>query len=202
MAAADLALALPRHFWASCGPTVVVCHIDLEGFCVRVRWRLPAGFLRGRIEVVREILGVGVANLPTRGETCLYLLSVSTFFRQALQLQNRSPGGQHSHTMVNDNQEVLRNSSTSSTREKWERKRACGSTAGSDARSLQTAQTNQHPMRFSVSAWVRNPSIAFDLSRRSPLFSHSPSNNTLNPNRLCCPSCSKYVCQPSSFCRR
>ena len=73
MAAADLPLALADTVRPTCGAAVVVCHVDFKGFGVRARGRFPARLFNRRVEVVREVLGVGVADLPSGWKTCLYL---------------------------------------------------------------------------------------------------------------------------------
>lgn len=72
MTATDLSLAL-TEFRPSCRSAVVVGHVDLELFGVGVRRGLPAGFFGGGTEVVGEVLGVGVANLPSCWKTCFDL---------------------------------------------------------------------------------------------------------------------------------
>lgn len=54
---------------------VVLGHVVLELFRVCSLGRLPAGNLLGRVEVVWEVLGVGVAHLPVGGKTGISLQS-------------------------------------------------------------------------------------------------------------------------------
>lgn len=62
--APDFPIALVRSVGTACGATVVFRHVDLEGLGVGSGRRLPAGLFRRRIEVIREVLGVGVSDLP------------------------------------------------------------------------------------------------------------------------------------------
>lgn len=63
VAATDLALTLARGLWASCG-SMVLRHVQFQFLSVGVGRRFPARFFGGGVEVVGEVLGVGVANLP------------------------------------------------------------------------------------------------------------------------------------------
>lgn len=65
MGGANLALGRARS------GTLMSSHILLELVGVGPRGRLPAGDCLDRVEVVRQILGVGVANLPVGRETGL-----------------------------------------------------------------------------------------------------------------------------------
>lgn len=71
--ATDLALALGCAIRPPGRGAVVVCHVDLEQLGVCAAGRLPPGLLSRGIEVVRKVLGVGMANLPTRRKTSFYL---------------------------------------------------------------------------------------------------------------------------------
>ena len=55
------------------GGTVVGGHVVLELLGVGARRGLPARHLVGRVEVVGQVLGVGVAHLPTGGQAGLSL---------------------------------------------------------------------------------------------------------------------------------
>ena len=48
---------------------VVRGHVVLELLCVGARGRSPVGDLVDGVEVVREVFGLGVANLPVWGKT-------------------------------------------------------------------------------------------------------------------------------------
>lgn len=51
------------------GGTVVEGHVGLDLVGVRARGRFPAGLFGGGVEVVGEVFGVGVPDLPLGGET-------------------------------------------------------------------------------------------------------------------------------------
>ena len=67
--APNFSLALVRSVGTACGAAVVLGHVDLEGLRVGPGRRLPAGLFRRGIEIVREVLGVGVTDLPARWKT-------------------------------------------------------------------------------------------------------------------------------------
>ena len=73
MAAADLPLIVAYTIRPICRAAVVVGHVDLQGFGVRAGGWLPARLLDRRVEVVRKVLGVGVADLPSGWKTCFDL---------------------------------------------------------------------------------------------------------------------------------
>lgn len=50
---------------------VVLGHVDLELLGVGAGGRLPATILVGRVEVVRQVLGLRVAHFPVGGEAGL-----------------------------------------------------------------------------------------------------------------------------------
>lgn len=53
--------------------SVVLGHVGLEHLGVGSWWGLPAGVALAAVEVVRQVLGVAVANLPVLGEAGLVL---------------------------------------------------------------------------------------------------------------------------------
>lgn len=72
--APDLALvgagrAVPREG----GGGVVVRHVGFEGVGVGAFGGLPAGGFGRGVEVVGQVFGVGVADLPAGGEACVGL---------------------------------------------------------------------------------------------------------------------------------
>jgi hypothetical protein len=73
MAAADLTLALASGVRASSSRGVVLRHVDFEFFGIGFRRWLPARLFCRRVEVVWEILRVGMANFPTGRKTCVSL---------------------------------------------------------------------------------------------------------------------------------
>jgi hypothetical protein len=75
--ATDLALTLAWAIRPSGGGAVVVCHVDLQQLGVCAGGGLPSGLLGRRIEVVRKVLGVGMANLPSCRKTGFYLWKMS-----------------------------------------------------------------------------------------------------------------------------
>jgi hypothetical protein len=74
--AADLALALARGVRAS-SRGVVLRHVYFQLIGIGFRRWLPARLFCRRVEIVWEILRVGMANFPTGGKTCVGLESVS-----------------------------------------------------------------------------------------------------------------------------
>lgn len=73
VAAADLAFALSGALNTTSRGAMVEGHVHLKLLGIGVRWRFPAGFLGHRVEIVRKVLGVRMANLPSCGKTCLDL---------------------------------------------------------------------------------------------------------------------------------
>lgn len=71
MGGADLAAAAETRVRGQHARAVVLPHVRLELLRVGARRRLPARVLGGRVEVVRQILGVGVADLPALGQACV-----------------------------------------------------------------------------------------------------------------------------------
>lgn len=53
---------------------VVLAHVVLQGFAVGVGWRLPARFLGAGIEVVGQVLAVGVPDFPAWWEACCLII--------------------------------------------------------------------------------------------------------------------------------
>jgi hypothetical protein len=49
---------------------VVLAHVVLQGFAVGLGWRLPARFLGAGVEVVGQVLAVGVPDFPAWWEAC------------------------------------------------------------------------------------------------------------------------------------
>lgn len=72
VAAADLALTLARGVRSS-SRGVVLRHVDFQFIGIGFRRWLPARLFCGRVEIVWEILRVGMANFPTGGKTCVGL---------------------------------------------------------------------------------------------------------------------------------
>jgi hypothetical protein len=70
--AADLALALPGGIRAS-SRGVVLRHVYFQLIGISFRRWLPARLFRRRVEIVWEILRVGMANFPAGGKTCVGL---------------------------------------------------------------------------------------------------------------------------------
>jgi hypothetical protein len=69
VAAADLALSLSTDVILGCC-RVVSCHVFLECLGIGVRRRFPARFLGRGVEIVGQVLGVRVTNLPARWKSC------------------------------------------------------------------------------------------------------------------------------------
>jgi hypothetical protein len=76
--ATDPALALACAIRPPGGGAVVVCHVDLQQLGVRAGGGFPPGLLGRRIEVVRKVLGVRMANLPSCRKTGFYLWKMSS----------------------------------------------------------------------------------------------------------------------------
>ena len=55
------------------GRTMVLAHVELELFRISTRGRFPSRFLGLRMEIIGEVLGVGVTDLPSRGKACVSL---------------------------------------------------------------------------------------------------------------------------------
>lgn len=72
VAATDLSLALTRGVRASSWG-VVLRHVDFQFIGIGFRRWLPTRLFCGRVEIVWEILRVGMANFPTGGKTCVGL---------------------------------------------------------------------------------------------------------------------------------
>lgn len=71
---ADLALGAAADATGAGAGAVVLGHVDLELLGVGALGGLPAGLLLLGVEVVGEVLGVAVADLPVGGEAGLGLL--------------------------------------------------------------------------------------------------------------------------------
>lgn len=69
MRGADLALLLALAVGSQTGGAVVGAHVMLERLAIGAGGGLPSALLGRGIEVIREVLGVGVSNLPSAGET-------------------------------------------------------------------------------------------------------------------------------------
>lgn len=54
-------------------------HVVLQLLRVGAGGGFPAGDLVGGVEVVGQVLGVGVADLPAGGETCVSLCGLGAF---------------------------------------------------------------------------------------------------------------------------
>ena len=70
---ADLALGDARDGAGSCACAMVGGHVVLELVRVGAGGGFPAGDFVDRVEVVGKVFGVGMANFPVGGETCLSL---------------------------------------------------------------------------------------------------------------------------------
>lgn len=70
MSAADLAFEflLDVEIRAQVG-SVILAHVVLQRLAVGVLRRLPSRLFAAGVEVVRQVLAVGVANLPARGQS-------------------------------------------------------------------------------------------------------------------------------------
>lgn len=73
MGGADLALWDTRDGTMAGASAVVSSHVVLKLFAVGSGRRLPSGYLVLGVEVVGQVLGVGVANFPVGGETGISL---------------------------------------------------------------------------------------------------------------------------------
>ena len=69
MRCANLSLLLSLAVGSQTGRAVVGAHVMLEGLAVGAGRRLPSALLGRRVEIVGEVLGVGVSNLPAAGKT-------------------------------------------------------------------------------------------------------------------------------------
>ena len=67
---ADFAFLLTLAVRSQAGGAVVGAHVVLEGLAVGAGGRLPSALLGRGIEIIREILGVGVSDLPAARKTC------------------------------------------------------------------------------------------------------------------------------------
>jgi hypothetical protein len=76
--ATDLAFALAWVIRPPGGAAVVVRHVDLQQLGVCAGGGFPSGLLGRGIEVVRKVLGVGMANLPTCRKTGFHLWKMSS----------------------------------------------------------------------------------------------------------------------------
>jgi len=52
------------------------CHESLQLFGVGAGWWFPSGFFGGWVEIVREVLRIGMTNLPLRREPCVGLMAM------------------------------------------------------------------------------------------------------------------------------
>jgi hypothetical protein len=75
MGSTDLALGNTRDSTRARTSTVVSRHVMLELLGVGAGGGFPSRQLLGRVEVVGEVLGVGVTDLPTRRKTGVSLSS-------------------------------------------------------------------------------------------------------------------------------
>lgn len=75
MGSTDLALRNTRNSTRARTSRMVSRHVMLELLGVGARGGLPSRQLLGRVEVVGEVLGVGVTDLPTRRKTGVSLSS-------------------------------------------------------------------------------------------------------------------------------
>lgn len=64
MRTANLALLCARTIRSQVGGAVICTHVMLEGLAISSRWGFPPALLGGGIEVVGEVLGVRVSDLP------------------------------------------------------------------------------------------------------------------------------------------
>lgn len=73
MRGSDLSVGGIGDFAGTGANAVVGGHVDLELLRVGARGGLPAGVLLVGVEVVGEVLGVGVSNLPAGGKASVGL---------------------------------------------------------------------------------------------------------------------------------
>lgn len=73
MGGADLVLGNAGGGARTGASAMVRSHVMLELFGVGARGRLPSRDLLSRVEVIREVLGVGVADFPVGRETGISL---------------------------------------------------------------------------------------------------------------------------------
>lgn len=93
--ATDLALTLAWAITSHGLGAVVVRHVDLQQLGVCAGGGFPSGLFGRRIEVVRKVLGVGMANLPTCRKTGFHLWKMSG------QSMHQLRKGRAWHTMMN-----------------------------------------------------------------------------------------------------